>query len=690
MSERPMSAGGPLKPDPDAMHDFLSWWFHDCTRGVVEIGSLQPGTTSLSVFQRFNLNEMEEAAEYAARVNAVAGASTYFRAATISPAATPGRTTDADALQAPGLWADHDSQASVDALATNPLPFKPTGWIITGTVPHMRVQSYWRLSEPLVAMDMVRGLNKRIIAVFGCDTTTFNPSRLMRLPGSIAWPVKAGRSIAELTTWQRGENRPSALPLHQVTFSLPEATSPPPPSGDTERPAGVFDFGNTPTRVSEMMAWARTPPQPGAGGHWHETVLKLVAHWVGRGLSSAEILAMAGQLTAPGYSTDQTRRELQTMIDGARRKWAVPDEDRALDGKDAPKASGNLPLIYFNEVQPSLDAADFVEGILVKVAMSVIYGPSNCGKTFFASDLALHVATGRAWRGRQVDAGAVIYCALEGSHGIANRVAAWRKHYGYEGVEVPFAVIPVTINLLDPDADRARLAATVAHAAERMGEPVKLIVIDTLSRAMAGGNENAPDDMGALVASADYIRQTCDAHIMFIHHSGKDEAKGARGHSLLRAATDTEIEITRQDSQSPSVARVTKQREMEIDGEFVFKLAPFELGANRRGKPVTSCIVEAVDGDTAKPAPRLPDDASRAIQILHDLCAVEELPGICGIPGAQNTSPSVAEGAWREAFYSRAKPGADPEAKRKAFRRASDLLVKLQKVGVNNGRVWPC
>src|SRR5690606_17921086 len=114
----------------------------------------------------------------------------------------------------------------------------------------------------------------------------------------------------------------------------------------------------------------------------------------------------------------------------------------------------------------NLDAADFVEGLLIETAMSVVYGPSNCGKTFFMTDLALHVATGRPWRGKEIEPGGVIYCALEGSHGISNRIAAFKMANGLEGVEVPFAVVPVAINLLDPEADRSKLVETVRIAAE--------------------------------------------------------------------------------------------------------------------------------------------------------------------------------------------------------------------------------
>ena len=349
-----------------------------------------------------------------------------------------------------------------------------------------------------------------------------------------------------------------------------------------------------------------------------------------------------------------------------------------------PRADG-LPVIYFADVQPNLDAADFVEGLLIEGAMSVIYGPSNCGKTFFMTDLALHVAGGQKWRGKEIEAGGVIYCALEGAHGISNRIAAFKKEHGLEGKALPFAIVPVSINLLDPNADRVRLVETIKAAAEAMGCPVKLIVIDTLSRALAGGNENAPDDMGAVVASADFIRQTAKAHLAFVHHSGKDQAQGARGHSLLRAATDTEIEISRPDSESPSVARVTKQRELEIEGTFAFTLKTVELGTNRRGKPVTSCVVDPVDASAVQAGKaRLSNGAAAALTALHHaLIEAGQLGTDSTMPGARVVHLDV----WRREFYARSHLETQ-EARKKAFQRAVKDLRDGQAVGVMNDFAW--
>lgn len=257
------------------------------------------------------------------------------------------------------------------------------------------------------------------------------------------------------------------------------------------------------------------------------------------------------------------------------------------------KSRRRLPLLYADDVQAVTDTADFIENLLCENQFSVIYGESNCGKTFFMMDLAMHVALGREWRGREVEQGGVIYAALEGGYNTQNRIVAFRKHYGVTDA-IPLAVIPSSLNLLDPEGDIHSLVEAIWEAKERIGN-IKMVIIDTLSRAMSGGDENSSMDMGQLIINADAIRAVTGAHISFVHHCGKDAVKGARGHSSLRAAVDTEIEISREDENSPSKIKVVKQREMETGDEMFFGLNAIELGINQRGKPITSCVVLPAD-----------------------------------------------------------------------------------------------
>jgi hypothetical protein len=346
-------------------------------------------------------------------------------------------------------------------------------------------------------------------------------------------------------------------------------------------------------------------------------------------------------------------------------------------------ARPTIPFLYWRDIAPRLDAEDFVEGLLIDAAMSVVYGQSNSGKTFWCGDLACHVAAGIPWNGRQVEQGAVIWLAMEGAFGISNRIAAWRAEHGITH-DLPLAVVPVALNLLDPEGDTDPLIEAIQAAAEAMGVPVRLIVVDTLSRAIAGGNENSPEDMGALVTNGTRIQQAIKAHLMWIHHSGKDEAKGARGHSLLRAATDTEIEISAEGPQR--MARVTKQRELECDGTFGFQLRIVELGQNRRGKPVTTCVVETTEAPTGKGrSANLDGHKKRAFDLLNEAIAASGRTGHEGVPSGL---ASIPEKWWRDRFYDGAMPGSDQGTKQKAFKRASDDLINGRLVGMSHGRVW--
>lgn len=377
-----------------------------------------------------------------------------------------------------------------------------------------------------------------------------------------------------------------------------------------------------------------------------------------------------------------------------RKKADAPRQDSRDSGgqeQDVPAAKPQvktpLPLEWFEEIRAQQDALDFVQGVLTEQGASVVYGESNCGKTFFATDLALCVAASRFWMGRRVEGGPVAYCVLEGGMGFRNRVHAWRAEHGMEDAQIPFVAIPASINLLNPEADTPRLIETLKRAEDRAGGKFRLIVIDTLSRAIAGGNENAPEDMGALVKNMDTIREQTGAHVLFIHHSGKDAAKGARGHSLLRAAVDTEIEVTADDEAGTRQARVVKQRELPKGMTFPFALKVVEVGTNRHDEPVTSCIVQQAEasGDAPSNGKRLSGDARQAFEVLCDAVATDGASGYSGVPG---DALSIPEDWWRERFYDRAKPGASSEAKKKAFRRAADTLLNARLVGMNRGRVW--
>lgn len=330
-----------------------------------------------------------------------------------------------------------------------------------------------------------------------------------------------------------------------------------------------------------------------------------------------------------------------------------------------------------------------IEGLLDCTALSLMYGPSGCGKTFFALDLAVHVALGQVWRGRAVLQGAAVYVAAEGGFGILDRLTAFSCKYGIDPKTVPLYVVPDPIDLCNSDTDLDLLLDHLRNLPN--DQPVRLLIIDTASRALAGGNENSPDHMGAFVMRCDKLRSMTGAHISLLHHSGKDVNQGARGHSLLRAAVDTEIEMRWDKGTQSGAATVTKQRNMRTEGMFTFKLDEVDVSMEEE-KLVSSCVVMPVDSpvtDSANKPARMTKSTQTALRALQE--AVSE----CGdVPPASNHIPAgvkvISVDQWRNYAYRMGiSTSTEDRAKQQAFKRASEHLIGCGHVGFWDGHAWP-
>lgn len=540
---------------------------------------------------------MDDAVEFAAGLNAM-GYNVYAVRNPIRQECK-GSASDEDIAAAFFLWADCDDEGA----AGNVLRFGGPKWtaaVTTGKIPSTRAHVYWELSEPCLDLAAWRQMQSDIAAHFQSDRTVINPSRIMRIGGTVSWPANQKRQrgyVDELTTIRTEYpelREPVRFEQMRRVFT---AATPPAPSA----PALQIDTGG---QFSPALDRERATIQALSGMEWHNAVIRLVASYVARGLSDTEIHALTGPLTLPGYTAQDTAREVQTAIDGARRKGWTPESyasPAAIVAKppepspfDAPRRAPDVE--WFDDVQPALGGQYLVKGVLDAGAMSVVYGPSNSGKTFFAIDLAYHIAIGAPWRGRRVSQSAVLYLAAEGGNGVANRIVALRQEHGV--CDVPLALKRAGMDLLHDQADLQHIAdLAAAVAAGHAGKPL-LIVIDTLSRIMAGGDENNAADMTALIRNIDGIRAATGAHVMLVHHTGKDVARGARGHSSLRAATDTEIEVG--NDNGARAAMVTKQRDHQGGETFAFALKSVSLGNDQDGDEVTSCVVEAQEDEGAQ------------------------------------------------------------------------------------------
>lgn len=279
-------------------------------------------------------------------------------------------------------------------------------------------------------------------------------------------------------------------------------------------------------------------------------------------------------------------------------------------------SADGLPLKFWNDLGTVAPPDRLVRRLLGTTALALLFGEPGCGKTFLATDLGMHIALGWRWFGRSVTPGAVIYVACEGSAGISNRLAAFRRRHVDLPPDVPIVVVPAALNLGPGGNDSQRVIDAVATVESKTGQVVQLIIVDTLARAMGTGDENSTQDMGAFITACDRIRTTTGCTVLIVHHRGKAQQSGARGSSALLGAVDTAIEVEKRDG--GRVAKVVKQKDGADDQELGFDLEVVEVGRDEDDEVITTCFVRPTD-DVAKAAPKLSPKHKRAIAVLRNV-----------------------------------------------------------------------
>ena len=175
------------------------------------------------------------------------------------------------------------------------------------------------------------------------------------------------------------------------------------------------------------------------------------------------------------------------------------------------------------------------------------YGHPGDGKSVLSEDFGLHVAAGMTWLGRDVKQGAVLYVALERLKLVKRRALAFKIKHNVTGQ--PFAIMGGVHDFRNPKTADTILQ-TVAKLEQVTSQKVVLIDIDTLSRALCGGDENSPKDTGAFVNTMGRIQEITSAHIAIVHHVPHD-ADRLRGHGSLLGAIDTTIRVRLRDRSEP-------------------------------------------------------------------------------------------------------------------------------------------
>lgn len=188
------------------------------------------------------------------------------------------------------------------------------------------------------------------------------------------------------------------------------------------------------------------------------------------------------------------------------------------------ECSGSAALFRFttNDLVDMEEKFEFVvEGLIPAGQVGLLVGPAKLGKSTLAFDLALRVASGRAFAGIPVRRGKAVYLYGEDSTSVMN---ARIRTAGDEAIAAGRDFLAIPAHEFGSSIDKALSEISVLPN-------LSLLVVDTSAVFVPDTNSGgaARQLMGALASFAD--RTGCA--VLVIHHTGKDltagRAKSAKG-----------------------------------------------------------------------------------------------------------------------------------------------------------------
>jgi predicted DNA-binding transcriptional regulator AlpA len=229
-----------------------------------------------------------------------------------------------------------------------------------------------------------------------------------------------------------------------------------------------------------------------------------------------------------------------------------------------------------------------IKGVLPEQAFGIVYGNSGSYKSFCVLDWVACISTGRDWMRCKVAQGTFVYVAAEGVTGFKKRVKAWEMEHNENQPLSQFAILGIPV-FLDRDTEANELVGAIRESVESNGlPPPKLVVFDTLSRCLVQSDENSAKEMNTVIRLCQQVQQQLQVTVILVHHSGKDDNKGARGSSILRAARDFEFKVSRKSDLTYQLDN-TKAKDSESMGKVEITLYSIALDIDD-GEPVTTLV----------------------------------------------------------------------------------------------------
>jgi hypothetical protein len=662
----------------------------------VEIAYGHPHTGNVNEAKVFSAFELAEAADAAAKLNAL-GYNVYVGPAlrTYGEREVPPdrRAKEENYLASAFAWVDFDGPGDAERVEVllQQHGLRPTLVVTTGTVPHRRGQMLFRVSDIKDAVQQ-KQINETLGKLLGTDPNVVGAVHVMRLGGSVSYPperkVQRGYTT-ELTQLHKIVDAPTYGAAQLLALGGSVISEPTDPFTAYAEQNGR-KTGKSNEELISLLKQSRATPGKG----WREPMLRFIGSTVAKGWSDLQIKLACSPYSDGGIDDPDIEKE----INYARKKFGKPDDSEGTDLKgngeadqNQPKgmASSALALIYYNELSNPPPKYWIIKNVLARGETSNWFGPPGVGKSVLLTDLAFHIAAGLDWRGkRSKERCGVVYLALERGALVKRRLSAYMREY--DARDLPIAIASSVIDLKNNRCVKLILDA-IRDAEARFGCKVGLIVIDTFSKGIAagGGDEDKAKDQNMVSANLRRIQERSNVHIAVIGHPGKDESRGHRGSKAHMGDVDLMVQIKGDGAiKTATIIKINDGQEGHLTH---YKIEVANLGVDEDNDPITTAMVscELAEADEeAKSRRGLTPTQRRAIEQLTRCINDQGRPA-----PPSNEYPAnirvVSLDEWgvmcERGGLSSAKAEKDRD---RVFRRAKDDLQTSNRIACLDGLVW--
>lgn len=211
--------------------------------------------------------------------------------------------------------------------------------------------------------------------------------------------------------------------------------------------------------------------------------------------------------------------------------------------------------------------------------------------------------------------GLMIYTAAEGARGYQRRAKALEKQRGIsiESLEENLMWITAAVHL----DNRPSIISYIDAINEAKGDrPLLGLCIDTLFQCAGGVDLNKPGDASKLMDSIKYIKdETKASFVVVVHHTGKDDTRGAMGSMVLKASCDLMYEVKKDEITNVMTVKSHKVKDDEaIEKTFVLKKIVYGDGLRDH-----SCVVVSAESEieeVKQSFDRLPFQQQKVLDVL--------------------------------------------------------------------------